>query len=291
MDCLTQRLIFLISEADLVSDTDDEELTINKSIMKLFPQTLVRSDLLDAHLYVIQKRVCDYIAGYKSLSMLKSEVIPHIVRKQFSKPLNTTVEDIPNESVTTLKNPRDIYSFIEDSQEVTNIQEASLWNDHYGDLRGPYQDQTIRCFAYVDKEGFCLRANTLLSYWEVNRQLMMKPLSTVSSVEEDVSLPSSKAQIGPNCLIGKPSNLSDKCSVQQSFIGRNCIIENKVRISNCIIGDGVTIKEGTTLQGCIVLSNIIVETQCEIKDCVVAVMIDANSHLSNEYLVDRLMKM
>lgn len=38
--------------------------------------------------------------------MLKSEVIPHIVRKQFSKPLNTTVEDIPNESVTTLKNPR-----------------------------------------------------------------------------------------------------------------------------------------------------------------------------------------
>ena len=122
--------------------------------------------------------------------MLKSEVIPHIVRKQFSKPLNTTVEDIPNESVTTLKNPRgtiwftisrsltpiilrsDIYSFIEDSQEVTNIQEASLWNDHYGDLRGPYQDQTIRCFAYVDKEGFCLRANTLLSYWEVNRQLV-----------------------------------------------------------------------------------------------------------------------
>jgi len=65
MDCLTQRLIFLVSEADLVSDTDDEELTINKSIMKLFPQTLVRSDLLDAHLYVIQKRVCDYIAGYK----------------------------------------------------------------------------------------------------------------------------------------------------------------------------------------------------------------------------------
>jgi len=291
LDCLTQRLIFLVSEADLVSDTDDEELTINKSIMKLFPQTLVRSDLLDAHLYVIDKRVCDYIAGYRSLSMLKSEVVPHVVRKQFSKPLNTTIEDIPNESVTSPKKNRDIYSFMENSEEVTNIREASVWNDHYGDLRGPYQDQTIRCFAYVDKEGFCLRANTLRSYWEVNRQVMMNPMTSLSSVDEDVTPPSSKAQIGPNCLIGKLTNLSDRCSIQQSFIGRNCNIEDKVRISNCIIGDGVTIKEGTTLQGCIVLNNITIGMQCDIKDCVVAVMIDANSNLSNEFLVEKLMKM
>jgi len=92
LDRLTQRLIFLVSEAD----TDDEELTINKSLMRLFPQTLVRSDLLDAHLYVIHKRICDYIADRKSLSMLKSEVVPHVVRKQFSKPLKATVEDMPN---------------------------------------------------------------------------------------------------------------------------------------------------------------------------------------------------
>ena len=65
LDRLTPRLIFLVSEADLVSDTDDDELKIKKSVMRLFPQTLVRSDLLDAHLYVIHKRVCDYIAGYK----------------------------------------------------------------------------------------------------------------------------------------------------------------------------------------------------------------------------------
>jgi len=291
LDRLTPRLIFLVSEADLVSDTDDDELKIKKSVMRLFPQTLVRSDLLDAHLYVIHKRVCDYIAGYKSLSMLKSEVMPHIVRKQFSKPLNATVEDMPHESVSSPKNHRDIYSFMDKSEEITNIQKASVWNDHYGDLRGPYQDQAIRCFAYVDKEGFCLRANTLLSYWEVNRQLMTKPLTILSSVDEEVPSSSSKAQIGDNCLIGKSTNLSDKCSIQQSFIGRNCTIENRVRISNCIVGDGVTIKEGTTLQGCIVLNNITIETQCDIKDCVVAVMVDANSSVSNEYLVEKLMKM
>jgi hypothetical protein len=51
------------------------------------------------------------------------------------------------------------------------ILKYSSWSDHRGDLRGPYQDQSIRCFAYVAKNGFCLRANTLPSYCELNRQV------------------------------------------------------------------------------------------------------------------------
>ena len=51
------------------------------------------------------------------------------------------------------------------------ILKYSSWNDHIGDQCGPYQDHSIRCFAYVAKDGFCLRANTLASFCELNRQV------------------------------------------------------------------------------------------------------------------------
>lgn len=61
LDVQTPRMVFLVSEADLTSD-NEEELSIRKSIMKRFPQISVQSNLLDAHLYVIKKWVCSYIA-------------------------------------------------------------------------------------------------------------------------------------------------------------------------------------------------------------------------------------
>lgn len=61
LDLQTPRLVFLVSEADLTSD-NEEELSIRKSVMKHFPQISVQGNLLDAHLYVIKKWVCDYIS-------------------------------------------------------------------------------------------------------------------------------------------------------------------------------------------------------------------------------------
>lgn len=127
--------------------------------------------------------------------MLKGEVIPHLVRKQFVKSVRKTADkDLPhpdvsvvslntaaNKGVKKSKNyfkkmlnsqiPSDICSYLEDNEIEEKIRSYSSWNDHRGDLRGPYQDHCIRCFAYVAKEGFCLRANTLNNYCELNRQV------------------------------------------------------------------------------------------------------------------------
>lgn len=65
---------------------------------------------------------------------------------------------------------KDLYSFIAENDQDRKVREMGAWNDHRGNLSGPYQDHSIRCYAYVVKDGFCLRANTLSSYCELNRQ-------------------------------------------------------------------------------------------------------------------------
>ena len=69
LDLQTPRLVFLVSEADLTSE-NEEELSIRKSVMKHFPQINVQGNLLDAHLYVIKKWVCDYIAENRYVQLI-----------------------------------------------------------------------------------------------------------------------------------------------------------------------------------------------------------------------------
>lgn len=44
--------------------------------------------------------------------------------------------------------------------------------------------------------------------------------------------------------MGDQSVVSEKTSIKGTFIGANCTIENKVRLTNCILMNNVNIKEG-----------------------------------------------
>lgn len=51
-------------------------------------------------------------------------------------------------------------------------------------------------------------------------------------------------QIDETCTVGEKSIIAEKTSIKSTFIGANCTIENKVRLTNCILMNNVTIREG-----------------------------------------------
>lgn len=51
-------------------------------------------------------------------------------------------------------------------------------------------------------------------------------------------------QIDETCTVGEKSIIAEKTSIKSTFVGANCVIENKVRLTNCILMNNVTIKEG-----------------------------------------------
>ena len=50
-------------------------------------------------------------------------------------------------------------------------QQMSTWIDHRGDMQDCFHGDKIRCYAHVVTSGLCLRANTLVTYCEANRQV------------------------------------------------------------------------------------------------------------------------
>jgi hypothetical protein len=68
-----------------------------------------------------------------------------------------------------LKYISDIFSFSSEDALTQSVRDMSTWIDHQGDMEDCYHDNKIRCYAYVQDGGFCVRTNTISAYSESNK--------------------------------------------------------------------------------------------------------------------------
>ncbi|KAM6343103.1 translation initiation factor eIF2B subunit gamma isoform 2-T2 [Alca torda] len=239
VDDTGKRLLFMANEADL-----DEELVIKRSILQ------------------------------KTITSLRSELIPHLVRKQFSSPaslqqgLDNKEEDQKKKEQASL----DIYSFIkEDNSLLKPAPDNSCWNDHRGDMNETLHEGKVRCYVHIMKEGLCYRVNTLGLYIEANRQVpkLLLNLGLEEPLVHGSAQITDRGMVGSDSIVGSSTQVGEKTSIKHSIIGSMCTIKDKVKITNCIIMNSVTIEEGCCLQGSVICHNAVIEKGADIKDCLI----------------------
>uniref|UniRef100_A0A674GE73 Translation initiation factor eIF2B subunit gamma n=1 Tax=Taeniopygia guttata TaxID=59729 RepID=A0A674GE73_TAEGU len=234
----------------------------------------IRTGLMDAHLYCLKKYVVDFLVENRTITSLRSELIPHLVRKQFSSPaslqqgLDNKEEDQKKKEQASL----DIYSFIkEDNSLLKPAPDNSCWNDHRGDMNETLHEGKVRCYVHIMKEGLCYRVNTLGLYIEANRQVpkLLLNLGLEESLVHGSAQITDRGMIGSDSIIGSSTQIGEKTSIKHSIIGSMCTIKDKVKITNCIIMNSVTIEEGCCLQGSVICHNAVIEKGADIKDCLI----------------------
>lgn len=279
------RVLFMASEADL-----EDTVTFRKSVLKRHPFINIKSGLTDCHLYLMKKWVIDYLATSKSISSIRSELIPYLVKKQFSKPK----QEVPNtnQSVISEDTKPDIFSFSSEDALTQRVRDMSTWIDHQGDMEDCYHDNKIRCYAYVQDGGFCVRTNTISAYSESNKQIPRVLPSIAPSLEvvniHPTATVKSKSQVGGESLVAEGTQFGEKSSVKRSIVGKHCKIGDKCKIANTVIMDYVNILDGCTVTNSIIGSNVHIQEKCEIKDCIVGdgQSLNAMGQYINETIVD-----
>uniref|UniRef100_A0A672N725 Translation initiation factor eIF2B subunit gamma n=1 Tax=Sinocyclocheilus grahami TaxID=75366 RepID=A0A672N725_SINGR len=244
VDVTGKRLLFMANEADL-----EEGLVFRKSIMRKHPRMLIKTGLLDAHLYCLKRSVVDFLVHNKSVTSIRGELVPYLVRKQFSKMFGVHNKCTSKEEAL-----------------LQLARERSCWNDHRGDMSEAYHGGKLRCYVHIMEEGMCYRVNTLAAYIEANRvvpKLFEDPPIHPTAVVTERSLVGSDSIIGPYCQI------SDKTSIKRSNVGTSSTIKEKVKITNSIIMNGVTIEEGCNIQGSVICNNAVIGRGADMKYCLV----------------------
>ncbi|XP_078658675.1 translation initiation factor eIF2B subunit gamma-like isoform X1 [Branchiostoma floridae x Branchiostoma belcheri] len=280
-----RRVVMMASEADL-----DDALTVRRSVLKRHPYVRIKTKLQDAHLFLMKKWVVDYLQQNRSVSTIKGELVPLLVRKQFSqrkKPADVSRADLSMVSPPSTKedNLADINSFDEDDEMAALTRSLSSGAGQQGDST---RDSTITCYTHIVTEGMCVRANTLPSYVEANRQVLHELAGGDELLVHPSITTKGKYQIGPDCMVGEGASLGDKVTLKKSIIGKHCTIGDRVKITNSVIMNHVTIKDGSILQGCVVCDNAHIGDQCELKDSLVGSSqnIPSKAKYSNEVIVN-----
>lgn len=286
------RVLFMASEADL-----EDTFTMRKSVLKKHPFINIKSGLTDCHLYVMKKWIIDYLADSQDKTSVKGELVPYLIKKQFAKPKKPEKELLTtNVSIISEEVKPDIFSFSSEDEIITQIREMSTWIDHKGDMKECYHGDRIRCYAYVQNNGFCVRANTISAYNESNKQIprllpQLAPSRNITSVHSSATI-KEKSQVGSECLVAEGVTIGEKVSIKRSIIGKHCSIGDKCKIANSLIMDYVTVSESCNIQGSIICANSHIGEKCELKDCIVGggQNIISMGKFTNEAIVDRMME-
>uniref|UniRef100_A0A4W5Q9U6 Translation initiation factor eIF2B subunit gamma n=1 Tax=Hucho hucho TaxID=62062 RepID=A0A4W5Q9U6_9TELE len=258
VDGTGKRLLFMANEADL-----DEGLVIRKSIMRKHPRMHIKTGLVDAHLYCLKKSVVDFLADNKSVSSIRGELVPYLVRKQFSKSMNSpNVNDEADQNLKKKDGNANVEIQILSRDEVLLqlTRERSCWNDHRGNMSEAYHGGRLRCYVHIMDEGMCYRVNTLAAYIEANRlapKLFHEPAVHPSAVISVLCL------IGADSIIGASCQMSDKTSIKRSMIGASTTVREKVKVTNSII---MSHHRGG---GSVICSNAVIGRGADIKYCLV----------------------
>ncbi|RZF48352.1 hypothetical protein LSTR_LSTR007519 [Laodelphax striatellus] len=273
IDPLTSRLVLVASSSDY-----DNELPLSQALLRKHGKIQIHSKLLDGHLYIMKHWVCQYLASNKSISTIKGELLPYIVKKQIASKnasdcdKQETEKNIDNSDLKT-----DINSLSKEDEWLEKIRDMSSYSDHTGDWFGPYHGDHIRCYAHIEsEESFGARVNTVSAYCYVNREVKKRwsnitriPTEESSAEATDQPLKGTAKDFAETCLVGEQVEISPRTHIISTNIGADSKIASKSKIVNCIIMPGVKIGEKCDLKNCIIFDEASVEDDCCLVDCIV----------------------
>ncbi|XP_047985910.1 translation initiation factor eIF-2B subunit gamma [Leguminivora glycinivorella] len=266
IDKETQRLVFVASASDF-----EDNITLPRVIIKKFNSISMYSRLLDAHVYVMKHWVVNYLVEADKFISVKGELVPHIVKKQLSKPKNPSEKKGFSEK--NLDISKDIFDYAVEHGYESQIRDMSHYNDHELGTKGVYYNDILRCYAHIaEKNTYGIRVNTLSAFYLSNSKILSKWEELTGSLLTERFYPTSEVktrQIDETSIVGDKSVVSEKTSIKNTIIGANCTIDNKVRLTNCILMNNVVIKEGCVLQDCVVYTGATVEPGCSLAYCLV----------------------
>jgi translation initiation factor eIF-2B subunit gamma len=240
-------------------DVDDGDvIVLRKALLRLVPRLAIRSDLVDAHLYIVSHWTLSLLPEIVSKGMvsLQADLLPIMVRGQF-------VRAWRERAAAILRNdPRTLY-----------------------DTSADVDADAIKCFIHVlDDAHYCRRVQTLNDFILVNRDVAAHkgqtgyrpavPLSKGNNFVDANTTIDPQAHVGVDCVVGAGTSIGAGSAVVFSNVGAHCKIGANVKIVNSVLLDHVTIEDNTTVHNSIVCSSSYVRNGCTVKDCTIGVSFD-----------------
>lgn len=280
------RLLFLASTTDF-----QDNFSLPGHLLRSHGKIVIHSELNDTHIYLLKKWIVNYLAKRSDrFSTIKGELLPFIIKKQLSRPVNSTNAGFSEVNFDS----NDIFEHVKQNELDQKVLETNLNN--FSRVKRSHDSELIRCFAYVaPTDSFCIRVNTILNYCTVNRNIsslfesICKDLANSSNIQLISKNANIKSTQINDCAVAENTLISEKTSIKSSIFGINCNVGQKTKISDSMIMNNVIIEERVVLENSIICDKAKIGSGSILKNCLVGHnyvvaenTIKENAHLTGE---------
>ena len=208
------HLVFFTAEADV----EDEEVRVSSKVLQRVGNFTINSNLVDAHIYIFKKWICDYIASDPNISTIKGELLPILVRRQFSK----------------------AKSRAEEEEEKCSLADFAPAEAELPALLSAPHTRLYSCYAFTSSAP-CYRVNTMPAYWHCSKEF------TRDTRKEHSAVVGEKAAL-TRCSVSRDCHIADRTTLTGVYLGQGTRVQEKVRITNSVIMDNVLVETGSVLE-------------------------------------------
>ena len=115
-----------------------------------------------------------------------------------------------------------------------------------------------------------VRLTSIASYQQLNKDITLHSYDSKSTPWPRVQGFQKKEQ----SVVGENVTLADKVTVKASTIGHNVVIGTKTKLNNCIVMDNAEVADSVVLQNCVLCAGAKVGTGCNLNECNVGVDVE-----------------
>jgi translation initiation factor eIF-2B subunit gamma len=206
----------------LMTPLDEEEFRLRNSLLWKYPSIDLYTCLQDAHAYVMKRWVVDFLVGKPKLASIREDLLPLLAKAQYKRGM------VGAQGLDAYTSPSGSALF----------QEALAISSTTSPVAKDPSLPSVK--AYISRDVYTQRVNTLANYAEVNRYLIKDWAGDRVAKTAEIA---ARTQIGQDSLVGEGSRIDERSSVKRSVLGSGCRIGKGCKIVNSILMDNVAIDD------------------------------------------------
>lgn len=270
----------VVSIKDALSIKQSASMKISKYNLYYHKNCLLKTDLLDGHVYIFKHYVLHILEKKKDkLTSVKYDLIPYLAKIQ-----NTpTAAEYAKYGFQF-----NMYNTMINQYDDTGTSETNSKDCLLADVLEKDHKENVVCYIQPKKAGFCQRINTIMNLFRANlifcvpRHDQLKPLVPSYCF----FLLTEKNQAYKDSVISGHFTHDEDVVLRKCIIGKCVNIKKKTVVCRSVLMDNIQIAESCTIENCIICNNAVIESGCKLIDCIVKenAVVEKNSFFERETL-------
>jgi translation initiation factor eIF-2B subunit gamma len=225
-----------------------QSLSMNKAVLRQFPNISFKSDLQQAHVYLMSPSILNLLQEQTHISSIQADLLPYVV----------TAQTIPEAQDWAIKSNDTACS---PSTSSSDAKAAAI--------------NRVSCYAYMVPENvFLERANNLPMYIALNFRVASDTLPLAWPVMDAAAgvaacKETCRTAALNECLVGDSLKL-EPCTLNRVIVGNHCRLGKGVRVTNSVLMDHVTLEPGAQVSDSIVCERGVISAKAILKHSRVA---------------------